>query len=493
MFLDKEFHSIDLISRTADGFIAFLAYFTIAQQCAYFAGFDFIQSWGSGFVLAFLGIYFLKPSSPDAPPQSATSHFHYASLWLAIIGGVSLVLLLHRPDADDQFYLGQAVLALDHADSPMRDLDVMRNGYVLTSYDFLRAALTKFSGIPLLTSYYLVWPVIIAMFAIIFQWRLLSLLGVRHMALAMGVFFIIMIGWGDAHRTPANMGFVRFFQGKAGLIWVAIPAATIYWLKLLTCVEGKSRHLHLLFLSIVAGVGFSPTGAPLGALLTSLFLLATACKNLIRPNEKTPVYWLLFVLAYPVFVGLLMHYYFSHSSAGVHTAHGIVSFTTTYEMTQFVLGSGYRGVFALLCLACAPFILWKNGSTTQALAIYISICLALLAFPLTSHIVGRYGYTTMSWRWLYVIPFVPATILVMDHLAGSIRSKTGGLIMIVMTLVIYLSLSPQIVISKQNMGTRITLPNNKWAAHDAIYLRQYGQQAIIEDWMIISPKSHARY
>lgn len=481
-----------LLTKATDGFIALLAGFTMAQQVSYFLGFTFNQAWLAGLALAAIGLLLLNAAHFACGTASTTPRLAYWPLWSSMLTGVVLVLFLHRPDADDEFYLGQAVIALDYADTPMAKIDVLKNGYVLTSYDFLRAAFSKAFHVPLLVSYYLAWPAVIAVFAVAFQWRLLNVLGIKNMAFAMMIFFVIMIGWGDVHRTPANMGFVRFFQGKAGLIWITIPSATLYWLKLVRASAARWHSLLLLFLSIVAGIGFSPTGSPLGILLISLFVLATIIKNVMN-TTKTPVSGLLAILVYPFVIGLLMHDYFSHSSQGMHTENGIVGFATTLEMAKFVMGSGWRGMFAVLCLICVPLIVRKTTSVNQALSIYISICLVLLAFPFTSYVLGHYGYTTMSWRWLYVIPFTLAIMITVENVIKLARTVVAKLCIVVLFAILYLNLSPVLVFSEANEGTKITFPAEKWAPHDAILLRQYNKRAEIDHWVILSPASHSRY
>lgn len=78
--------------------------------------------------------------------------------WICAIGAAVVTMCLHRPDADDIVYLGNAVYALDAHGVPVRTLTALANGYVLTSYDFIRTAFSWATGIPILVSYYIIWP-----------------------------------------------------------------------------------------------------------------------------------------------------------------------------------------------------------------------------------------------------------------------------------------------------------------------------------------------
>src|SRR6185312_6176943 len=83
-----------------------------------------------------------------------------------VIAGILLTLCLHRPDADDELYLGMAFSLLAHADQPLQQLpgygpEVLSRGSVFTGttqYDQLRAALSLETGLPLLNYYFLFVP-----------------------------------------------------------------------------------------------------------------------------------------------------------------------------------------------------------------------------------------------------------------------------------------------------------------------------------------------
>lgn len=468
----------------ADAFIIFFAGFTLAQQFSFFAGFSFRGSWLLGGIIAMIGIFwFWKTGSPPKNKILCSARNINWFLWLGVIVAVGLTLFLHRPDSDDASYIGMAVLSLDNMTVPMQSIKSnAKLGQMLTSYEFLRAAFSKVFNIPLLISYYLIWPAIVAAVVVVFQWRLLRLLAVKSMVFALVMFFIVMLGWGDVHRTPANFGFVRFFQGKGGLIWLAIPSAIYYWLRFV--VYSERRALALLLCSIVAGIGFSATGAPIGVLLVGIFIIATLSYSGFHLNRKNLI-GLAVVITVPLVIGLLFYFYFKKISMGVHTQHGIAESTTTWEMIKFVIGDSGRGIIALLCLAILPWTLRKS-EVSSLFKKYSIICILLLAFPLTSNILGRYGYTTMSWRWLYVVPFVLALVVAADRLICLTARPIGRFAIMAFIGTLFLAISPTRIISEAN-HTQIRMPSPKLENQNEIFLSIYWKSARIENFWLISP------
>ena len=338
-------------------------------------------------------------------------------------------------------------------------------------------------------SYYLVWPAIIAGLLVVFQWRLFRLLNVRHLALALLSLFVVMLFWGDAHRTPANLGFVRLFQGKGPLVWVAVPAAWLYWMKFVA--HGDARPLVLLFLAVAAGIGFSPSGVTIGVLLLALFIAASLIGSRFKPDVRV-LTGLLLVLAYAVATGLTMRLYFGHSATSIGDTSGEPqAFTYTSEMIVFVLGNGLRAVVALACAAALPAAM-RVSPSRRALSIYSMLCTGLLIFPWTSHWLGTWGYATTSWRWLYAVPFTPSMILALDRFDDLRAPSAIRWTMAAVALLLYVFISPAWVMSKAN-STALSVPSYKLADPALVYVRQYRTNARVDGAWIVSPATGRRY
>ena len=85
------------------------------------------------------------------------------------------------------------------------------------------------TGLPLLDSYYLLVPALMSALTVIVTYRLLRKLVPEGWIIGMLFFFVVMLAWGDVHRTLANFGFVRMFQGKSVLVSAVVPALFLYF------------------------------------------------------------------------------------------------------------------------------------------------------------------------------------------------------------------------------------------------------------------------
>jgi hypothetical protein len=513
--------------------LLFFAIWTVTGHIAFFSGFTIKQYWMLAWPLSLIGFAACSGwSIASVRAAVKTSWFTRLSAvdwraWLAIGGGVVLTLCLHRPDSDDEVYLGLAAMALDAPATPFAAFSsgsAYAAGYVLSNYEFLRGGFSWLTGVPVLVSYYFVWPAVIAVMAVAYQCRLLRLLGVRHLGLALVTFFVVMLAWGEVHRTPPNFGFVRLFQGKGALIWVTIPAAIYYWLRFLQFAERKS--LLLLCCAVIAGIGFSPTGVPTAVLLIGLFVAATVMRAGVESWERPVVAGLAGVAIYPLMIGLLMRFYFGHSEEGVFRLEALAAVTTAAPVDgnvagadaaaavaaaaahaalnataavgsvwniatiEYVLGHQLHGLTALGCMALLPFFL-RPSPARFVFAIYSVICTLLLLFPWTSAILGKLVYVTFSWRWLYVVPFVTAIVLVIERLADCGNATWVRYTVTGAFAALFLAGSARWVVSEQN-HTRLSVPGFKLAAGHAIFLPPYEANAEIDGVWLISPRTGAR-
>lgn len=145
-------------------------------------------------------------------------------------------------------------------------------------------------------------------------WRLYSVLMLRSRTIALVGLFVILLTWGDAHRTPSNFALVRLFQGKGAFVSLLAFAAILYWLRLAERKDGRSAAL--LFFVFVAGTGLSPTGIPLGIVIVALLMAASLVDRGFRLDREVLV-GLAASLAYLLICGLTMRYRFGHTNLGV--------------------------------------------------------------------------------------------------------------------------------------------------------------------------------
>jgi Family of unknown function (DUF6077) len=495
----------------ADGAFIFLGVWTLIHQLSYFCGLTFVQTWCLAWLGAPLGVFlYLRGSNPTLVADDAADRRVGWALPVAVLVAVVLTVCLIRPDGDDEDYLGYSLLSLDQQSLPMVSSPPMKLGYAMSSYDFLVASGSWASGLPLLVSYYFVWPAIMAILMILTQWRLYGLLKLRNSAMALLGLIVVMLAWGDVHRTPSNFGFVRLCQGKAALASLLVFAAILYWARLVERKEGRSGLL--LFVAFVAGAGFSPTGIPLGIVIVGLLIASTFVGTAFRPDRKVLV-WLFGALAYLIVVGLSLRYHFGYTSPGVSAVDGlrlfvpvvvpagvdlpgvaridVPGFVYTKEMLGFVLGCGARGGIALLCVAALPLTL-RASPHRRLLSIYSIGCTTLMAFPWTSQWLARWSFATMSWRWLYAVPFVLAMVCALDRIDDVRVHVAVRRTLAVMALALFALVPRPWIVSAENW-TRFSVPSYKTFDPTGILLRPYKHWARIEGPWLVSPSTGRRY
>lgn len=405
---------------------------------------------------------------------------------------VILTLCLNRPDADDRFYLGLSLLVLDYPDTPIRQIPVPRafhTGYALTSHALLNSAVSYLTTIPILYVYYLIIPALLSVFVVLVHWRLLRLLICEQWLVGLAFFFIVMLSWGDAHRTHANFGFVRLFQGKAALVSLVVPALIFYFLKYHQTADRK--YALLLFCALIAGIGFTPTGIVVG-LLTLLALLAANVRRAAASARDLLVWSAILLL--PAVAGLLIIYYFQHAGSPASVPLEVRQSDTNYDTLLFVLGPSLRGLFALACFAISPLCI-ENPVVKGVYTRFVIVCMILILLPWTSEVIGRLTYTTASWRWLWMIPF-PAAMAIVVGRASAIRASftrlpVGYLLVLAVSLGYVLCPNP-LVLSAAN-GTTFTRPQFKLEDPHSIYLLYYDETAQIRDGYIYVEKSGKRF
>ena len=480
----------------ADALLVFFATFTAIGHLAYFTGLSLAQWWTIGWLCSVFGaaawIWFARPAGLALRNWSTASNGPGTGIIIAaIMLAMVITLCANRPDADDECYLGLAAIALDNPavllNSPFSG-NFCPAGYTLTSFDFLRGSLSWLTGLPLLTSYYLLWPALIAAAVVVFQVRLYKQIGIVHLTLALVVFFVVMLSWGDTHRTPANFGFVRMFQGKSALFWLAIPAAMLHWIRATS--RDDKRSMFLLACAIVGGTGFSPSGIPAGTLLLGLFWLATLLKGGESRRLRLMLLALPAIAAYPVLLGLTLRSKLSTHFTGVIAEAGVVNTVSNESMIDLLVGHGFRGAAALICAALLPFLL-RESPVKRPLAIFSLLCTALLILPWTSTVLATLGHGSFAWRWMFVIPFVPAIVLAVDRMAGVERLRLPRLSLAAGAVLVFALASPRWVISEANQ-TRMTWPAYKLADDKRVNLRPYNANADIEGRRLISPATGKR-
>lgn len=484
----------DFFGFLLDATLVFFGVWTIVHEIAYFAGLSFRLNWNSALIAGLLSVLAFGRQikrHPDLLPETLSIQTQFV-LWISILAAVSLTICLYRPDADDEFYLGLSVLSLDFMDKPIKSLPILKeSAYAITSYDFLRGAFSYYTGVPLLRAYFLFIPGFFSALVIICQYRLYRLAGVQNIPLALISFFVIMLAWGDVHRSPPNIGFVKLFQGKGLLLWISIPASLYYWLRY--HVTQNKTYLILLFLASASAVGASATGIPITFLLLLLTAGSSLASNTVLLRDRKFMRLLLVGLASLALVAIIILTAFRPHSSGIHTSqgmrplHSFSDYIVNIEMLRFVLGDSARAVFALFSLVLTPFIL---GDTPyrKPFAFYVTGCCLLILFPFTSALSGLYMNASMSWRWLFLIPFLPSMVLLIDRLYIQVNRTYGKLAWGLPTWTLALFYWTSYPIVSEFNHTRFLFPQAKLPDLQKIVLRYYPDvHAHTEGPYLVSP------
>jgi len=203
------------LSLTCDMFFVTFGCWTFVGSFSYFTGFSFVSMIILSLVVIGICNFLLISGVSKQDVWHKITKRELAFLCFFICLSIVLTLSLHRPDADDQRYLGLSILLLDYPNISLNAIPSFTPSRAFSSYQFLKSAFSLMTGVPILYSYYLIIPGIFAAFVVLIHWKLLRLLINKGWIVGLAFLFVIMLSWGDIHRTHANFGFVRLFQGKA--------------------------------------------------------------------------------------------------------------------------------------------------------------------------------------------------------------------------------------------------------------------------------------
>jgi hypothetical protein len=480
-----------------DAFFVFYSLWTLTWIVSYLANLSFSAISPIFFILPPLSVLALalRPAKTDqgTPIGASCSRRDTLSILVSVIAGVLLTLFLHRPDADDQMYLGMAVSLLANADQPIQQipqqLPVYGSGFdanglgfsAITAFEPFKAMISQTTGLPLLDTYYVLIPALMSALTVIVTCRLLRELVPDGWIIGMFFFFVVMLAWGDVHRTLANFGFVRMFQGKSVLVSAVVPALFLYVFLLLRDRTQTLYHSFLLAAAVISGVGFSRGGVIIAALVLLFLALASIQLDTLSKRQKK----LLIITGVLVTVMLPFVYQngwnLMNPSQLVQTSSGDVASTTNLEMVEFTMGNGLRGFFLLTCVG-ASFLFVKDERLRYSYRNFLAIFFLLLFIPWTSNFFAKTIQEYLSWRWLWILPVPVLASVAVGGAWARIREVSNSVVAlgVLLALVIaFAAASPRLVLSRENY-TSIRWPGPKLDG-DSVYLRPYGKVATIKD------------
>ncbi len=336
------------------------------------------------------------------------------------IVALGVTLVAHRPDADDSFYLSVVAGALDHPEQTILryddmygepNLPLLESAYRLKSYELLLASLNHALGLPAKTMYYLFFPSLFAVLAVGAHWLALREIGGSYAWLGTAVVVLVLIVWGDEHRTFGNFAFVRLFQGKAVLVSVIVPAAVFFASRF---ARNRTWRNWLLLAAVqITALGISPSAVVVAPLASAAYLLAAATSSrrskLVVEGLSASV--LVIVAGVTIFAMMPIEGDVPRSMDALEKL--VVSAGAGIDT---VLGHPVRRAIALFVLLVTPFLL-SAERRHRVLNCYVLILVLIIMNPVLP---GMLGIVTQrfTWRVFWAVPFPLLMGLLAQRLAA---------------------------------------------------------------------------
>jgi hypothetical protein len=368
-----------------------------------------------------------------------------ATFFGLLLAAVIVTLATHRPDLDDSHFIHMASQTLLHPDQPPLTFDTSL-GFVLekfrfapyrvTSYETAVALISQFSGLNLLTVYYLLVPgltsaLTVCVAYLFARWFLPSGMAI----LATAIFLLLMLTWGESHYAYGNRVFVRLFQGKALLITLTTPITILAGLMLLR--RPSWANAIPLAIAHVVAIGVSSSGLVLTVFISMLIMVVGIQKD---GRKIIFAYGLIsFSLILPA---ILVFWLKFQNESGIP-----FSEMGTFLPINSSLGLGVRESIALIAMIIGFAIFGMVGPKKEYGLIVLGVFLIILN-PWLTGLITSISSNNMSWRlaWAAPVPllisiglasaisFLPQSGFTLQRIPATILSLIGlGLLLLFIT------------------------------------------------------------
>jgi hypothetical protein len=266
-------------------------------------------------------------------------------------------------------------------------------------------------------------------------------------------FLLIVLAWGEGHRTYGNFVFVRLFEGKGLLIALTTPITVIAGLMLLR--HPSVWNWAFLVLAHAAAIGVSSSGLVCAFGTTALIMIASAGRNMRAFAVSAALVGS--TLFYPAVLGVWLKF----------LATGLVSLREigTFAPINTSLGLGGREGLALAMLVLGAGALGSSVQRREYLLL-VSALLLVVFNPWLSELLSRLSAQNVSWRlaWAAPVPLLLAvgTASIIAPVSGP---KTGtwqtpyrGTVAGMAALLIFLCAGPWTLAKSNNIGWRWPSP-----------------------------------
>jgi hypothetical protein len=381
--------------RAVDAAVCVFGVWQVFAIACVYGGVSFtVMSWLAPLVLL-VGMLVWLWAAEDAPLRRTRSPLVAVTAMASAVA----VLGLNRPDMDDAYYLNAAMQTVANPDLAVLSFDGMHGDVTVPiqqlihrpqTYELLVASVMSWSGISGDFAYFVLLPAMFALLATAVTSTFLRELGVRWFGVGTLFWLVLMLAWGDGHRTFGNFGLVRLFQGKGLFLCIGVPVIVLMAKRFMD--RPSAGRWLMMALAGLAAVSFTSSGLLIAPVCIGIALLAGVRdpRSLIRSGfgllAATPVLAIL---------GLVQR---ELSTQGPLISDGDVA--TMWS----VLGAS-RGWWVLALLTWLPLLaFWRALPSRRWLLAYTGLAFLLVlngqtAQPLADHVAALF-----SWRLYWVIP-----------------------------------------------------------------------------------------
>ena len=311
----------------------------------------------------------------------------------ALVVAVCYTLVSHRGDLDDALYVFFGLLPLDQPMQAIKLIPVYDSARMLVSYPAIEAVVTYWTGVNFLQVHYLVVPALAAMLSALAYYGLFQRIHTGYAGILTLMTIIILILWGDVHRSPGNFAYVRLFQGKAMFYAVVCPYLVSSAIGILTHRPGSNLRLAM---ASVSGVGLTQSAIILVPLLFTGLILAVWLVYREAPKRARYLPFLMGLAVFTALGGGIVAYLGKIPTGNPHDS-GL------REALDIVFGDGLRGPLGIACAGLLP-MLAQDGARRKAV-IALSVALLLVALnPVVVYLAGKIVWS-LTWRlqWLLLL------------------------------------------------------------------------------------------
>ena len=321
---------------------------------------------------------------------------------------------------------------------------------MLVSYPVIEAVVSYWTGTSFLQVYYLFVPALAAMLSALAYYELFQRIGGGYAGILALMTIIILILWGDLHRSPGNFAFVRMFQGKAMLYTMVCPYLVSSAMGVLIRRPGSSFRLAM---ASISGIGLTQSAIVLVPLFFTGLILATW---LVYRESPISARSLPFLAGVAVVMAL---------SAGIVAYLGKIPSVinprdfSLREALDIVFGDGLRGPFGVASIALLPLLAQDRVKHKAVIATIIALMLTALN-PVVVFLAEQIVWS-LTWRlqWLLLPAATTAAgIFLVAHYIS--RAKPYLRLVLCVAGLIGFALLGQTTFSTSN-GNRLGIPQIK--------------------------------